>query len=139
MEELVLQEKPGVFSRLRNLFVRPVEAEESTLPVQSGQSYGQSYTVRTAYRYNVTVRRGITTFDDAMEAAQGLKNGDQQILNLCAADPALRQKIVDFICGVNFAQGGTWEEVGENIYIIVPPNGYVEVAPNSARMAGSVR
>jgi cell division inhibitor SepF len=139
MEELVLQEKPGVFTRLRSLFVRHAEEEEHTLPVRAITGHGQSYTVRTAYAYNVTVRRGITSFDDAMEAAQGLKNGDQQILNLCCAEPALRQKIVDFICGVNFAQGGTWEEIGENIYVIVPPNAYVEVAPSAARMAGSAK
>lgn len=123
-------------SRLRGFFGKksgPAEALDYDVET------GQAFTVRTAYRYNVTVRKGITTFDDAMEAAQGLKNGDQQILNLCSADPVLRQKIVDFICGVSFAIGGTWEEIGENIFVVAPPSGYVEVAPNAVRLAGTYR
>jgi cell division inhibitor SepF len=63
-----------------------------------------------------------------------LKRGEQQILNLAGTDPAIRQKIVDFMCGVNFAQEGTWEELGENIYMVVPASAYVEVAPATPRM-----
>jgi len=69
-----------------------------------------------------------------MAAANGLKRGEQQILHLSATDVALRQKIVDFMCGVNFSQEGTWEEVGENVYLIVPASAYVEVAPATPRM-----
>ena len=54
---------------------------------------------------------------------------------LAGTDPAIRQKIVDFMCGVNFAQEGTWEELGENIYMVVPASAYVEVAPATPRMA----
>ena len=89
---------------------------------------------RANYRYTVTVRRQITAFDDAMAAANGLKRGEQQILNLSATDPQTRQKIVDFMCGVNFAQEGTWEEIGENVFLIVPAEAYVEVAPPTPRM-----
>lgn len=72
-----------------------------------------------------------------MSAANGLKCGEQQILNLASTETALRQKIVDFMCGVNYAQEGTWEEVGENIYLVVPANAYVEVAPATPRMQAS--
>ncbi|HLK14931.1 MAG TPA: cell division protein SepF [Fimbriimonadaceae bacterium] len=92
-------------------------------------------TVHRAHRYLVTVRRGITTFDDAMEAAHGLKRGEQQILNLSTTDPTLRQKIVDFMSGVNFAQEGTWEEVGEHIYVVAPATAFVEVAPAMTRIS----
>ena len=130
MEELALQDKPGIFSRVAGLFTRTEEFEEEMEPVQER---GAPLQLKQTYRYTVTVRRDITSFDDAMSAANGLKRGEQQILNLCATDPVTRQKIVDFMCGVNFAQEGTWEEVGENIFLIVPANAYVEVAPASPR------
>ena len=69
-----------------------------------------------------------------MAAANGLKCGEQQILNLSSTESALRQKIVDFMCGVNYAQEGTWEEIGDNIFLVVPGNAYVEVAPATPRM-----
>jgi cell division inhibitor SepF len=131
MEELVLQDKPGLFSRLGKMFTREDVETEEPLPVETG---GKSLTIQRAHRYLVTVRRGVTTFDDAMEAAHGLKRGEQQILNLSTTEPMLRQKIVDFMSGVNFAQEGTWEEVGEHIYVVAPATAFVEVAPASTRI-----
>ena len=132
MEELELQDKPGLFSRLAGIFSRDNEdegEEEGTqMPTRSS-----TYQMRSAYKYHVTVRRQIVSFDDALAAAQGLKSGEQQIVNLSGTDPAMRQKIVDFMCGVNFAQEGTWEEIGVNIYLIVPSSVYVEVAPATPR------
>lgn len=131
MIEQDVQDRPGFFSRMKNMFVREDELEEET----TVESTGKEFTLRSAYRYTVTVRRQITCFEDAMAAAQGLKRGEQQILNLSATEPSLRQKIVDFMSGVNFAQEGTWEEIGDNIYLIVPSSAYVEVAPATPRMA----
>ena len=134
MEELVLQDKPGLFSRLGKMFARDDAdaAEEETLEPT------KALTLQRAHRYLVTVRRGITTFDDAMEAAHGLKRGEQQILNLSTTEPTLRQKIVDFMSGVNFAQEGTWEEVGEHIYVVAPATAFVEVGPALSRISPSV-
>lgn len=129
MEELVLQEKPGLFTRIAGIFTREEFEEEDMVPQNS-----RPLTIRSAHRYTVTVRRQVSSFDDAMAAADGLKKGEQQILNLSSTEPALRQKIVDFMCGVNFAQEGTWEEVGDDVYLIVPANAYVEVAPATPRM-----
>lgn len=130
MEELVLQDKPGLFSRLGKMFTR----EDADLEEPGATDPNQALTLQRAHRYLVTVRRGISTFDDAMEAAHGLKRGEQQILNLSTTDPTLRQKIVDFMSGVNFAQEGTWEEVGEHIYVVAPATAFVEVAPAMARI-----
>lgn len=131
MEELELQEKPGLFTKLASVFTRTdhdeIEDEEPS------EASARTYQLRTAYRYHVTVRRQITSFDDAMAAAQGLKRGEQQILNLSGTEPTMRQKIVDFMCGVNFAQEGTWEEIGDHIYLIVPASVYVEAAPPTPR------
>ncbi|MBS1705660.1 MAG: cell division protein SepF [Armatimonadetes bacterium] len=132
MEELDLQERSGFFTKLREKFIKdePVEDIYDERPV----SAKPVYTVHNANRYSITVRRQIFTFQDAVAAADGLKRGEQQILNLCAAEPTLREKIKDFMSGVNYAEEGTWEELGENIYLLAPPSASVEVAPASPRM-----
>src|SRR5204862_6733449 len=97
--------------------------EESEV-IQERSGSNAAVQMRPNYRYTVTVRPQITSFDDALAAANGLKRGDQQILNLSGTDPQTRQKIVDFMSGVNYAQEGSWEEIGENVYLIVPSNAY---------------
>jgi cell division inhibitor SepF len=137
MDEMAIQDRPGIFSRLAGMFTRTeefVEEEEPEVTNERGVTTAGGLKLRQDYRYTVTIRRQITSFDDAMAAANGLKRGEQQILNLSATDPVTRQKIVDFMCGVNFAQEGTWEEVGEHVYLIVPSNAYVELAPPTPRM-----
>lgn len=130
MEELELQDKPGFFSKITGMFTHSREDEGYEV---SEAPRARTVQLRSAYKYNVTVRRQVVSFDDALAAANGLKNGEQQILNLAHTEPVLRQKVVDFMCGVNFALEGSWEEVGENIYLVVPATTYVEVAPPTAR------
>lgn len=129
MEEMELQEKPGLIERLHGWLVRDDEAVEE----ETEGRKARNYEMRPAYKYHVTVRRQIVSFDDALASAQGFKRGEQQVLNLSATEPGLRQKIVDFMSGVNFAQEGTWEEIGEHIYLVVPANVFVEVAPGTPR------
>ncbi len=133
MDEMVLEEKPGFFSRIAGIFTRTDEIEE-VVEMTPERTTSSSMSLRPNYRYTVTVRRQITSFDDALAAANGLKRGEQQILNLSGTDPETRQKIVDFMSGVNYAQEGTWEEVGEGVYLIVPANAYVEVAPPTPKV-----
>lgn len=133
MEELVLQDRPGLFSRLGKMFGREDDADIDAAQAEPHKSLGLR-----AHRYLVTVRRGISTFDDAMEAAHGLKRGEQQVINLTGTEVTLRQKIVDFLSGVNFAQEGTWEEIGEDIYIVAPASAFVEVAPSATRISNGV-
>jgi len=130
MEELELQDKPGFFSKITGMFTHGRDDENYEV---SEAPKARTVQLRSAYKYNVTVRRQVVSFDDALAAANGLKNGEQQILNLAHTEAALRQKVVDFMCGVNFALEGSWEEVGENIYLVVPATTYVEVAPPTAR------
>ena len=131
----MLEDKPGFFGRVLNKFTRTdvYEEEVEAMPEKSTTTAG----MRRDYRYTVTVRRQITSFDDAVAAAHGLKRGEQQIINLTGTDSALRQKIVDFMSGVNFAHEGTWEEIGDSIYLVVPQNAYVEVAPATPRTSAN--
>lgn len=129
MDELELQEKPGLLSRIAGMFSRN-EDEEEEVEAADGTT---TYPLRSSYRYHVTVRRQIGTFDEAYAAATGLKRGEQQILNLSLTEPTLRQKIVDFMSGVSFAQDANWEEIGEHVYLVAPGSAYVEVAAEGPR------
>lgn len=132
MEEMELQDKPGLFGKLAGIFTREDE-EDEVEDTRDSRRHTRAPENRAIYKYQVTVRRQIVSFEDALAAAQGLKRGEQQLLNLTLTEPSLREKIKDFMCGVNFSQEGTWEEVGENIYLVVPANVFVEVAPASPR------
>ena len=129
----MLEERPGIFGRIFGRFTRTEVYEEEEVETMATEKPTAPTGMRRDYRYTVTVRRQITSFDDAVAAAHGLKRGEQQIINLTGTDSGLRQKIVDFMSGVNFAHEGTWEEIGDGIYLVVPQNAYVEVAPATPR------
>lgn len=131
MEELREAERPSI---LRRLFGRRPE-EEYDESEDAAPDFLRSKPATPAKSYHITVRRQVVSFADAVTAADGLKRGEQQILNLCGCDTQVREKIKDFLAGVNYAQEGTWEELGEHIYLLAPSTAYVETAPATPRMA----
>lgn len=132
-EQLDLLDKPGFFGRIRDMFTTRDEDEEIVPESNDDRRFAKNLESRPIYKSQVTIRRQVVSFEDALAAAQGLKRGEQQILNLTVTEPSLREKIKDFMCGVNFSQEGTWEEIGEHMYLVVPSTVHVEVAPASAR------
>jgi cell division inhibitor SepF len=74
------------------------------------------------------------TFEDAMAVANGLRRGEQQIINLAALSGELRDKTINFLCGVNYAQEGTWENVSSDVVLIAPKHALVELTPATPRM-----
>ena len=127
MEELI--ERPGFFARLADRFTRSEETYEDSYEADSPR-----LRLHEANRYHITVRRQIVSFEDAVASADGLKRGEQQVLNLTVCPPDLREKIKDFLCGVNYAAEGSWEEIGENIFLLAPATAYVEVSNDSSRV-----
>lgn len=127
------KDNPGFFKSIKDLFAQGdevgVETTEDVAPDRVGLLAAAQ--MRPQYRYTVSIRTKIVSFDDAIAAANGLKHGEQQILNLSETEPMIRQKIVDFMCGVNFAEEGTMTEVGHSVYVFSPANAYVEEAPSS--------
>ena len=131
MEETI--EKTGLLGKLANFFNREDEEfeEMDDAPVRS------QLRVHTVHRYSVTIRRQIVSFNDAVAAADGLKRGEQHIMNLSMCAPELREKIKDFMSGVNYTAEGTWEELGEHVFLLAPASALVEVAPASQRMVAA--
>ena len=75
----------------------------------------------------VAVRLNAQIFEDARLAADGLKGGEHQLVNLERATPAMAERITDFLNGVCYALDGTVERVGERVYAYLPANVTVEV------------
>ena len=75
----------------------------------------------------VAVRLNAQIFEDARLAADGLKSGEHQLVNLERATPAMAERIIDFLNGVCYALDGTVERIGERVYMFVPANVTVEV------------
>ena len=134
MEELETTEKQGFFARL---FGRHRDDEYDDYEDDATRPAPNHLKVHTSHLYTVRIRRQVMAFEDAVSAADGLKRGEQQIVNLTAADPALRERIKDFLAGVNYAQEGTWEEVGEHVFVLCPRTAHVESAPATPRMTAA--
>ena len=75
----------------------------------------------------VAVRLNAQVFEDAKLAADGLKAGEHQIVNLERATPQMGERIIDFLNGVCYALDGSVERVGEKVYMFVPANVVVDV------------
>lgn len=86
-----------------------------------------SLRLQTARTHNVAIRTNAQVFEDAKIAADGFKNGEQQIVNLERATPQMAERIIDFLNGVCYALDGTVERVGEKVYLFAPANVAVEV------------
>ena len=133
MEEMEIHEEPGLFSKIAGVFGRTRRVDDYDQEEEEMESTSTSnrYEPRPMKEYvcTVSVRRDIASMQDAMSATNELKSGHLQILNLTTTDPVLRSKIVDFMCGANYALEGTWEEIGESTYIIAPNRAHIQVLP----------
>ena len=96
-------------------------------PVINTRGQAQPLRLQTARGGRVAVRLNAQVFEDAKLAADGLKSGEQQIINLERATPQMAERIIDFLNGVCYALDGTVERVGEKVYMFVPASVMVEV------------
>jgi cell division inhibitor SepF len=71
------------------------------------------------------------TFDDARNAAEYLKGRRPIVVNLREADRDVAQRIVDFLCGVDYAVDGHLQRVAEEIFLFTPSN--IVITSESAR------
>ena len=76
---------------------------------------------------HVSVWLTVQSFDNAQQAADGLKMGHQQIVNLEKAAPEVCVRVIDFLSGVIYALNGFVEKVGDKVYLFTPANYVIEV------------
>lgn len=87
---------------------------------------------------HVSVWQTLSSFDNAKQAAEGLKQGHQQIVNLEKAAPDVATKILDFLYGVVYALEGNVEKIGDKVYLFAPSTCIIEVTTGDARKSSSL-
>ncbi len=65
-------------------------------------------------------------FNDAQEVGDRLRSGTPVIVNLQGLDRELQRRLIDFASGLCYALGGTMSKVGDQVFLLTPPN--VEVS-----------
>lgn len=63
-----------------------------------------------------------SSFDEAQNIADNLKNRRAVVVNLEKAGPEQARRIIDFVSGTTFALSGDQQKVGQNIFLFVPNN-----------------
>lgn len=88
---------------------------------------GSTLRVHSSRINHVSVWLTVQSFENAQQAADGLKLGHQQIVNLEKASPEVCTRVIDFLSGVIYALNGFVEKVGEKVYLFTPCNYVIEV------------
>ena len=119
-----------------------VASENQTQPIPasaraSGGSYnplkrGTTLRIDQARQTRITVRRSVQTFDDARRAADGLKDGQQQIVNLEQTPVEMAERITDFLNGATYALDGSVEKIGEQVYLFTPSTVVIDIEDKPA-------
>ena len=89
--------------------------------------------IRPSRIHHVSVWKSIQSLDNAQEAADGLKAGHQQIVNLEHASPDINGRVIDFLNGVTYALNGDVEKVGDRVYLFTPANYEIDVENSDER------
>jgi len=123
------EERPTLWARVRSWvgLSREEEADDEPLPARASD-----VRYRRVQAYHISIRKEILSIEDARVAADGLKEGIQQILNLAATPQGVRERVVDFLNGVVYAIEGSVERVSEHVFVYAPPQAIID-APNTTR------
>lgn len=120
--------RPSLWARLKDWVSGSTDEEEpETVPTPRTDS---SIRYRRFHAYHIAIRREVHSFEDARVAADGLKEGIQQILNLASAPQGVRERIIDFLNGVVYAIEGSVEKVSEHVFVYAPPHAIID-APST--------
>lgn len=109
--------------------------EEYEEPVASR---GETVRLHSARCNRVSVWLNVTSLDHAQNAADGLKNGHQQIINLEQASLEVSARVIDFLSGVIYALNGNVQKIGDKVYMFTPASYLIEVEDgNTSRKVNS--
>ena len=123
------EERPTLWARVRSWvgLNREEYDDEEPLPARA-----TDVRYRRVQAYHISIRKEILSLEDARVAADGLKEGIQQILNLATTPQGVRERVVDFLNGVVYAIEGSVERVSEHEFVYAPPQDIID-APNTTR------
>ena len=144
LEEYDDRPTPNFFARMRDRLMGHDDYEDDEDGAPETESHTQSAPPRAAAaspqrrngttlrldqarRIHVTVRRAVRGFDDARRAADGLKDGQQQIVNLEQTPAEMSERIIDFLNGATYAIDGSVEKIGEQVYLFTPASVAIDI------------
>ena len=78
-----------------------------------------TFRIASAREGSITVMP-VCTFADVQKAADRLKAGEPQIVNLEKTDAEIAERLIDFLNGVTYALDGYVEKVAEGAYLFTP-------------------
>lgn len=119
----------GLWTRIKEGFgISELEDEYEDVEGAAVETKRRPVTLRlhSARMSHVSVRQP-QSFDDARLAADGLKDGRQQIVNLEKTGAEMSERIIDFLNGVTYALNGFVEKVGDRVYLFAPSNIVIDV------------
>lgn len=138
-EDLATDEirRRGIWARIKEGFgVSEVEDEYDEIDDGIDGSRRRPVTLRLqSAKVNHVAVRQPQSFDDARVAADGLKEGRQQIVNLEKTGQEMSERITDFLNGVTYALNGFVEKVGDRVYLFAPSNTVIDVPDDLHRSA----
>ena len=116
------QEEPegGLWNRIKNRFApedEEYEEQRETTPVKGMPR--QTFRIASARESSITVIP-VANFADIQRAADRLKSGEAQVINLEKAPPEVSERLIDFLNGVTYALDGYVEKVAEGAYLFTP-------------------
>ena len=129
MEDL---EQKGIWTRLKESIgfsQIDEEYEEEREVREPGRRRLLPLKIHSASVNHVAVRQ-TQSIEDARLAADGLKDGRQQIINLEQTGQEMSERIIDFLNGVTYALNGFVEKVGDRVYLFAPSNVVIDVPEN---------
>ncbi|MCX7925659.1 MAG: cell division protein SepF [Fimbriimonadales bacterium] len=122
------EDRQSLWTRLRSLVGLSREDDESETPPTDRTNIRY----RRFHAYHVCIRKEVHSLEDARVAADGLKEGVQQIINLASTPQGVRERVIDFLNGVVYAIEGSVERVSEHVFVYAPPQAILD-APNAPR------
>lgn len=122
MEEFP-EEKDGFFARVKRLFAGEdiyYEEDENPSPILPPKRKGF---LRFISPRDVPVfKRELASFDHQVEeTAHKLRQGFIVVVNLEKASEEIARRVVDFMSGVAFGIQGSYEKVGDKVFLFAPP------------------
>ncbi len=105
-------------------FAEVEEEEYSSLPTVDNRDLNRKanlVSLQGAKTVRVVVREP-TTFEEAQDLADSLKNRRQVVLNLNNTEIDIARRIIDFLSGTTYALDGQTQKLGESIFLFAPSN-----------------
>jgi len=134
-------EQRGFLTRIKGLIgiseVEEDEYEDDGHPGDESRRRPVTLRLHSTRVSHVSIRLPVT-FEDARLAADGLKEGRQQIVNLEKTPQEMSERIIDFLNGVTYALNGFVEKVGDRVYLFAPSNVVIEVPEDMRKVSASI-